>query len=900
MNLRDGNADQARVDALFEELLDLEAGPARESRLLEACRGDTQLEAQLRKLLELTTDPAGEALDGGIGDYWDDLLETRGETERPVALTVAGPWRLIRELGRGGMGTVYLGHRDDGEFHQEAAIKLVHAGEQDREILGRFELERQILAGLRHPNIAQLLDGGRTAEGHPYFAMEYVLGRSIKQYCDDERLTVDQRLQLFIQVGRAVEHAHRNLVVHRDLKPSNIVVTDAGAVKLLDFGIAKLLGGRPLGAEPLTGTVLRVLTPEYASPEQIQGIPITTASDTYQLGLLLYELLTGQRAHRLKSRTLGELQRAVCNEEPTRPSTLVTAPGADPSAAWSRRTQPETLSRKLHGDLDNIILLALRKEPERRYASVSQLIDDIERHLAGRPVSARAPTFGYRSAKFLRRHAWATAAGAGFLLLLLGYAATATIQSREIRQQRDRAEVEAARARRVTEFIVGIFQAADPYQNRGEELTATELLEAGAQAALSDLQDEPAVLSEMLLVLGTVSSSLGAYERAEAFLSEGLERTSALHPEGGPDVARAQILLAAVLNEGQEHDRAYDLATQALATYRRFREPVDPDIAEALSAVGLAETFRGNLEASETYLREAVAMREALGTRDADTARDLNNLGSVLLRRNDYAGAESYHRRALALRRFLFPAEHPDVSESLNNLAVALRRQQRPDEAEPLLREALEIRRRVFGPRHVRVANTLNNLGELLRTQGHLDEAEALQSEALAIRREVLGSEHSNVAFSLNNLGKIYADGGRLDLAKDRFVEALAMLRRVFPQGHHTIAYPAVSLGRLYVSQGRVAEGAALLEEALSIRRAALGDEASLTAEARLALGICRRAEGRRDDALGELRSGFAILEAPGNEGDEGLMAEARKALASLEAAPDAPAPQAAARQGAA
>jgi len=878
MNRRGDNTERGRVDALLKELLDLDEEGARESRLGQLREEDAELGARLERLLSLAEDPTAQILGGGAGGLLQELSPTVSATAAPTR-RAAGPWRLVRELGRGGMGTVYLGQRDDGEFHQEAAVKLVHAGEENTDILRRFELERQILATLRHENIAQLLDGGRTEGGQPYFAMEYVQGRSIKQYCDDERLNVDERLELFLQVARAVQHAHRNLVVHRDLKPSNIVVTEKGRVKLLDFGIAKVLGSQAGGEEPLTGTLLRVLTPEYASPEQIRGDTISPASDTYQLGLLLFELLTGQRAHRLESKTLGELERAVCETDPARPSTAVSAPEADPSAAWSRRTRVKSLSRKLHGDLDNIVLLALRKEPDQRYASVSQLIDDIERHLDGRPISARAPTLGYTAGKFLRRHALAVGVASAFVALLVGYAVTATVQSRTIARERDRVEVEALRAKRVSDFLVGIFRAADPYQMRGEEVTAIELLEAGSKTAHEELAGQPEVLSEILLVLGSVSGNVGAHERSEELKTQSLEQIRSVYPENHPAVARVMRDLASTLNERGDSERAHELGSRALAIYDEHFPPDHPDRLNALMTVGVTEIILDRIDDAESHLREEVEIRETLGERDGYTARALNNLASAIQRRGDYEEAEGLHRRALALRRFLFPAEHPDVSESLNNLAVVLRRLERDEEAEPLYREALEMRRKIFGPRHSRVANTLNNLAELTRQSGKVEEAIGLHQEALSIRREVWGPEHSNVAMSLHNLGVTYRDAGDLPSAIERIREALALFRRTLPAGHNVLSYPTAALGRILVGEGRVAEGAALLEESLELRLENMGEETKLTAEAQLALGAARVRQGRDEEAVGLIERGFATLGAVEKKGDPGVVAEANVAL---------------------
>jgi serine/threonine protein kinase len=490
------------VDRQLSTLLDAATGD-REARLARLSAGDPGLAREVGELLRLSKQPDSRLGPEGVlaGPLWADLAarDTASPGER------IGAYRVLGELGRGGMATVFLAERADGAFRQQVALKLLRSGAGGEEAVRRFAQERQILATLDHPAIARLLDGGVDGRGRPYLVMEHVEGRPIDRHCEENHLSVDRRLDLFTRVAEAVFYAHRNLVVHRDLKPSNIFVTDAGLeggqVKLLDFGIAKLLDPALAGpyAAAATRTVARVMTPEYASPEQVRGEPVTTASDVYQLGLLLFELLTGERACRLKNATFGEAERAICGEPPRRPSSVVAGP----------------LARRLRGDLDAIVEKALRKEPGLRYPSPGPLIDDLERHRSGRPVRARQGTFGYRARKFVSRHRFGLAAAALLALLLAGSAVTATLQARRIAR-------EAATAERVKEILVSLFSSANPSVSRGEALTARELLDHGAARVTTELDGEPAVQAELMTVLGNVYNTRGLYDEAVPLLEESL------------------------------------------------------------------------------------------------------------------------------------------------------------------------------------------------------------------------------------------------------------------------------------------------------------------------------------------------------------------------------------------
>ena len=505
-----------RADAILDEALDLPPGE-RAAFLDRACGGDAQLRALVERLLNAAEieDPgfkSGGALQGSFGDNFRQEL-TKSDEVPPG--TLIGRYRIVREIGRGGMAKVYLAERADGQFRQEVAVKLLESGISTSQIARRFDRERQILAQARHPGVARLLDGGTGPGGRPYLVMEYVDGRPIERYCDEERLSVPDRLRLFLQVAQAVEDAHRNLVVHRDIKPSNILVTGEGHAKLLDFGIAKLLDPTATSGEALTGSAIRLMTPAWASPEQVRGNPVTTASDVYQLGLLLYLLLTGCFPYDVGDGNPAARMLAIAQEEPVKPSVAVTAPqtcgvapGQEPRTAEeiarARGTTPARLRRMLSGDLDAIILMALCKEPDRRYGSVAQLIDDLERFFAGRTISARPDTWTYRTGKLIKRHsaAFTAAALAALIGLALGLAYTS-----ELMQERDR-------ARRQAEFLGELFEGTSPGGAQGEALTPRQLLDRGVARVELELKGEPELQADLLEDLGNMYRNLGLHQEA--------------------------------------------------------------------------------------------------------------------------------------------------------------------------------------------------------------------------------------------------------------------------------------------------------------------------------------------------------------------------------------------------
>ena len=729
-------ARRQEIDCVFAAALDL-APSERRALLARTERDDPELAREVGGLLQLAEQPDSRLTPEAVlaGPFWDDWLAGGELVEDAVARGERiGAWRVIGELGRGGMATVLLAERADGAFQQRAALKLLRGAggsAAEEEAVRRFAQERQILATLDDPSIARLLDGGIDEKGRPYIVMEYVAGRPIDRFCDERRLTVDQRLELFAVVAKAVLHAHRKRIIHRDLKPANIFVTGDGEVKLLDFGIAKLLDAELAGpyAAPPTRTVARLLTPEYASPEQVRGEPVTAASDVYQLGLLLYELLTGQRAHRLERPSLSEAERVICAVAPKHPSTVVTP----------------VLARQLRGDLDDIVAKALRKEPERRYASPRQLLDDLDRHRLGLPVAAGRGTFTYRAHRFLARHRRVLGLSILLLMLIAGSALTVSLQSRRI-------DHEAAAAARVKKIVVDLLAASNPGVSKGEALTPRKLLDRALARVDIELAGEPALRAEMLTALGDTYSSRGLFDQATPLLEE------------------------------------------ALAIRRRLRQ--DP-LAVAKAARSLARNlhFMGRWTEAEPFYREALAIRRRLlGERSEATGQSLLDLGSLRQSRGEAAAAEPLLRRALAIQLAISRPDDPDLGDPLRILGQAREDQGDRIEAERLYRRSVSVLRRALGDEDPVVAMSQDSLGRLLVAKGELAEADTILTSNLALRRRLYGASHPTLGMSLMSLGLLRQRQGRAGEARELFEQALAMETSLFGA-----TYPLAREARSYL-----------------------------------------------------------------------------------------------------
>lgn len=805
----------------------------------------------------------GGALLGAFGSRLADLMDE----DAPLELgDVVGPYRIVEELGRGGMAAVYLAERIDGTFDHQVALKVTlarHSGPRSR---ARFELERQILAGLRHPNIAQLLDGGVTDSGYPYFVMEWVDGRSIDRYCDEERLTVGERLRLFVDVGRAVATAHRSLIVHRDLKPNNVLVTTDPAdgshrVKLLDFGIAKVLDdedGTGIGTAGLTRTSLP-MTPDYASPEQLLGEPLTTAVDVYQLGLLLFELLCGN--HPFGGMSLVE--RLARDHTPTRPSLFLATDKAS-SAAELRSTDPASLRRQVSGDLETIVLTALRAEPARRYSTVKAMVDDIEAYLENRPIEARADSLAYRAQKFVARNLAATVATAVSLVLLV---AVVTASLTRLRHERDAAEEARSEAERVgaeaeevVGFLVDLFEVAEGGTVRADSISALDLLEQGTEKVHEDLAESPLLRARMLDTLARVHKSMALYEDALELAEQSLAiREEILEPESLPIASSLEIVALSLIQAGRRNE-ALPLLERSYEIRRRHLPPDDPEIAEAMESLASAYWYQGRYTDVEPLVREALWVRQTALGEDHEDNTSLHVKMSILLRTTDrYDEALHHAERALEISRRAFGPLHATVASSMNVLALTHTYLGNYEEAEKIYLEAIDTLSKSAGSDSSLVSDAMLNLGGIYQRQGRLADAVEIQQRAVTLRESTLGPGHPRVALGLNNLANSYEKLGRDEDAERLYRRAVEIYEATGQLDHPEAAWPLNGLGSALSRLGRHEEGEELILRALEIRRQRYNEDGVEVAGSYLALARHFRRTGHPDEAEPNYRKAIEI-----------------------------------------
>jgi serine/threonine-protein kinase len=844
-----------RLQSLFEGAVALQSFD-REAYLDSHCSDDPELRSQVESLIA-ASESASNALGGAVRAVARDLARPLESGQR------IGPWELMREVGHGGMGAVFLARRADGEYQAEVAVKLI-GGPRTAEHLRRFRAERQILASLDHPNIARMLGGGTTADGIPWVAMEYIDGIPLDRYCQEHRLAIDARLAIFRDVCRAVRYAHQHLVVHRDLKPGNILVSADGTAKLLDFGIAKLLAPGDADASQ-TGTAMRLLTPAYASPEQLRGGAITVATDVYGLGVVLFLLLTGKLPHDVAGKSLAEIERLVCEEPPPRPSSLV----------------PVRDSRRLRGDLDTIVLMALQKDPRRRYESVERLADDIERHLTARPVLARGETTAYRLGRFLRRHRTAVVVASAAVLMLAAFGVTMGIQARRLAVERDAATTARANAEQVSTFLASVFESSDPDESRGQQLTARELLDRGAKRVRTELAAQPAVQATMMRVIGDVYGALGLRDESRPLLEESLAKFRALYGDDHPEVATSKLALGVLYKDIGDVKAAEPLYRAALAVRRRELGPDHASIAEVLSELAYLLQTNGDNVGAEELFREALAMeRRVYPAGDAHVASSMTKLARSLRESQKLGEAESLLREALAVQRVTLGNDHPDVASTLRNLSSVLRDRggDARFEADTLLQEAIALRRRVLGPDHPETANTLNSYGLLLSSMGETQRAIAVYREFIAILDRIHSTPHPDQGAAYNNIAASLREDRQYAEAEQFYRRSARVTEQVLAPGHPNRAFPLVGLGGLFMEQRRWTDAETYYRRALAIRRAALPAGHRYIGETLSDLGAALLEQRRFGEARRHLTDALAILRAA--EGDEG--SRTRRAVARI------------------
>jgi serine/threonine-protein kinase len=815
-----------RVAEIVERVLEAEI-PQRAALIVDLCGDDSELLGEVASLLQFQ-EKARDFIEAPAVEKVAEIL-TDGHSGMKAGEMI-GEYRIVSLLGEGGMGEVYLA--EDTSLGRKVAIKLLKFGLGAANIVRRFQQEERILAGLTHPNIAQLYGGAVMANGVPYFVMEYVEGARLDGYSRQNQLSILQRLELFRKICSAVSYAHQRLVIHRDIKPANIRVTPEGEPKLLDFGIAKLLDPATSTMTELTMTFAAVMTPEYASPEQVRGENITTASDVYSLGVVLFELLTEQKPYKVDNRTPANVARAITEQEPTRPSTAIAKGAGNPK---SQIPNPKLL----RGDLDNIVMKALRKEPERRYASVGQFSEDIRRHLEGRPVIARKDTIGYRTSKFVARNKVGVTAAVLILLAIIGGLVVSLWEAQNARHQRDMAERERLKAQRINTFLQDMLGAAAP-EVKGYDIKVVDILSEASRHARAEAATQPDVMADVLLTLGRTYISLGLYAPAV----ENLE------------AARDASLKA----NGELH----------------------PTTANSLSCLGLALAYQAPTAGGESVSRRAVELQRKLhpeGSGELGVA--LYALGMNLIAKGQAKSAEPPLQEAVPLIKRHFGENHGYYMASLTALGAAQERMGKIDSAESLYRRALQVGRDV-GPRYrIFIAQASGYLGTLLSDKGNFAEAEKMLLESQNVYREVLGEGNSNLAAMEASLGWLYLRAGKYDKAESEYRKALALLPKFLPPENNILVSAKALFGLTLTRAGKPEEGEPYLRDALEIRKKTLPTESYLIPLTESALGECLTARKRYAEAEPLLTRGFNDLKAKFGEKDQRVV-EARERLVRL------------------
>jgi tetratricopeptide (TPR) repeat protein len=821
-----------KFDDVFQAALDCETD--RRSAFLDAaCAEDAVLRAEVESLLASYEQAGSFTAAPALHDGLRLLEQTESEFAPDTMLgRHIGPYQIVRAIGSGGMGAVYLAARADEAFQKEVAIKIVKPGPDTGLIIRRFYSERQMLASLDHPNITRLLDGGKTEDGLPYFIMEHVEGQPIDQYCDAARLDLKERLRLFRKVCSAVECAHRSLIIHRDIKPANVLVTAAGVPKLLDFGIAKLLNPPAEAvAREMTAPAVRLMTPEYASPEQVRGENVTTVSDVYSLGVLLYQLLTGARPYRLAGNTPAEIERSICDQAPERPSVAA----------------GRVLGRRLRGDLDNIVLMALRKEPQRRYGSVEQFSEDIRRYLDGQPVAARPDTTGYRAIKFIQRNkAWVATAVVFFFMLTGGIAITLW-QTHVVRGERDRARLEQAKAARINAFLqemVGYSGVAGGSPNqKSHDATVADMLDDAAQRVETELADQPEVKAEMLGTIGGTYMTQAKYDLARRYLREAYTFDVQLYGQDAWQTAGVMHSLGDISYLAGDYAAADSWFLKALPIFRRHANDADFEIRMLLAMLSDAAFVKralGRLDEAEALWREVLTYAPRLPAK--------------------------YRSQGMAPKTFLAQlyVDRGDI-EKADALA---------SEASRELRE--------FGGDRFSLAQSLIDLGNIRRLEQRYGEADSLIQEGTNLYAQAQGGDHPNVAFGLTTLAMSRYDQGRYALAEQEARRALKIVEKL-PKGHY-YAGARLALGLIVNKTGRSHEAEPLLREALAIRQQKSPRQSNYVAIALGSLGECLFTQKRYAEAEPFLFESYQILtnlHVPQSP----VLKEARERLLSLYAA---------------
>ncbi len=833
-----------RIQSLFHDAADVPQAGHR-AFLEAACGDDEELTAEVLAMLD--QDASGHPLlDRNIADIAQESLANA--VPASLILKELGPYRILKLLGEGGMGVVYLAERRD--LGTQVAVKVLRDAWLSPARRERFASEQRTLAQLNHASIARLYDADTLEDGTPWFVMEYVEGIPLTHYCREHECSVEQRLQLFRSVCEAVQHAHGQAVIHRDLKPSNILVKSDGSVRLLDFGIAKQLESLDLQVDQ-TMTGLRLMTPAYASPEQIRGDRVGISTDVYSLGVIIYELLTGQLPFDLSELTPAEAATIITEDEPGKPSAAVkrtTDSGANSHAV--------STSKAAWTDLDVLCLSAMHKDPLRRYRSVEALIRDVDHYLNGEPLEARPDAWQYRIGKFVRRNRRAVAASAVILAVMIGLVAFFTVR---LAKARDTALAEAARTQRIQQFMANLFQGGDAAAGPSDSLRVITIVDRGVQEAKT-LNSDPKVQAELYQNLGGIYQKLGKFEAADSLLSSALEQRKSVFGADSAEVAESLTALGLLRSDQARLEDAQQLVSQGLAMARRHLPPNHPAIAKATLAFGKVLAQRGFYDQAIEALNEAVRLQSVPGVAAADLATSLSALADAHYSAGHYDICKSLYARVLQMHRQIYGERHPLVADDLGSIAAAQKDLGYYSEAEGLERQALDIAQSYYGNDHPKTAGFLTALGESLTYQKKFDEAVAALNQALAIQEHVYGATHPAVAETLNELGNVASMRDQFDEARSRFQRAADIYRAVYGDHHYLVAIALSNVADTYLHKKDYPRAEQLFRDVVRRFAETLGPNNVNLGIAHLKLGRTLLRESRYKNAQAETLAGYEIL----------------------------------------
>ncbi|MEP7002081.1 MAG: tetratricopeptide repeat protein [bacterium] len=842
-----------RVQAIFHDAIDVGVD-GRVAFVAQRAGGDATLARDVLTLLEEDAQQSS-MLDGGVARVAHAVFERH----MPHASSAIGPYWLGRLLGEGGMGVVYLAERAD--LGSTVAIKMLRDALLSPSRRERFVAEQRLLAQLNHPGIAHLLDAGTLPDGTPWIAMEYVDGVYLTEYCSAHARTLAERLALFRQVCDAVQHAHSHLVIHRDIKPSNVLVDATGTAKLLDFGIAKQLADGALPSD-MTQAALRLMTPAYASPEQLSGGQVGTHTDVYALGVVLYELLTGQLPFDIAGKTPTEVSALVQDGKPARPSSITSAASA---------TRSEWV------DLDVLCLTAMHRDPAQRYRTVDALIRDIDHFLKNEPLEARPDSWGYRAGKFVQRKRTALAIGAMVFVVIVGLTTLYTVR---LAAARNVAIAEAARAGRIQRFMLTLMQGGDDQAGPADSLRVLTIVERGAREAAS-LDAEPAVQAELYQTLGGVFARLGRLDRADTLLAQSLQRRRDLGGAESPEIARTLVAQGLLRVEQARMVEAESLVRAGLLMTTTLRPALHPDVADATTALGKVLEARGTFAAAIPVLQEAVRLQEARSANSNELAKAITSLADNHFYAGHHDAADSLYRRGQAMARLLHGDQHPLVGDGYISLGAV--RMEKGDDAaaEAYDRKGLAIIEKWFGPDDPRTASAQTMLARALMYEAQYDDAAPLLAQSLATQERLYGPVHPKVASALNELGNVAVKRKRLDEADARFTRMADIYRTVYGDSHYLLGIAIANRGGVALERKDPKRAEALFREALAVYGKSLAPTHMNFGITRLKLGRSLARQRRWADALREIESGYAILSSQASPSVSWLQA-ARKDLAMV------------------